>query len=114
MHELTLAENVVRIVEKAVLKKGGVSKVTRVLLSIGKLSHVDSDTFLYCCGIISRGSLLENAVFDVERPPGKAKCNSCGHFFLLDNLLQECPGCASHDFSIENGDQLKVVEIGFI
>ncbi len=112
MHELTLAEHVIAIVENAVTK-AGIKKVTRVRLSVGKLSHVESDTLLYCCKVVSRGSFIEGVHFEIDRPAGKAQCNKCGKVFSLDHLAQACPSCLGHDFQLLDGDQLKVAEIGF-
>ncbi len=113
MHELTLAESVMEIVEKAA-EKAGVARVTRVRLSIGALSHVESDTLLYCCEVVSRGGIAEGARFEADRPSGKARCHACEQDFLLDHLAQGCPLCSKHDFQVLDGEQMRVVEIGFI
>jgi hydrogenase nickel incorporation protein HypA/HybF len=112
MHELTLAESVIDIVENAA-KQAGITKVTRVRLSVGTLSHVESDALLYCCKIVSRGGVADGAIFDVDRPSGKARCLICGQDFLLEHLAQGCPKCLRHDFQVLDGEQMKVVEIGF-
>lgn len=111
MHELTLAESMIEIVESAAAK-ADVAKVTRVRLSIGALAHVESDALLYCCEIVSRGGVAAGACFEVERPPGRARCNACGQNFVLERLEAGCPNCAAHDLLVLDGEQMKVVEIG--
>ena len=111
MHELTLAESMIDIVERAAAQ-AEVSKVTRVRLSIGALAHVESDALLYCCEVVSRGGVAAGARFEVDRPPGRARCNACGQIFVLESLAIGCPNCVSHDLLVLDGEQMKVVEIG--
>ena len=111
MHELTLAESMMEIVENAA-KKADASKVTRVRLSIGALAHVESDTLLYCCDVVSRGSLAEGAHFEVDRPPGRARCNACHQEFSLESMAVACPHCGAYNLQVLDGEQMKVVEIG--
>jgi len=111
MHELTLAESMMEIVESAAAQ-ARVTKVTRVRLSIGALAHVESDALLYCCEIVSRGGVAAGACFEVERPPGRAQCKVCEQEFVLNHLALGCPHCAAHNLLVLDGEQMKVVEIG--
>ena len=111
MHELTLAESMMEIVERAAAQ-AGVEKVVRVRLSIGALAHVESEALLYCCEVVSRGGVAAGACFEVDRPPGRAQCNACGQDFALDHLALGCPHCAAHNLLVLDGEQMKVVEIG--
>lgn len=111
MHELTLAESVMEIVEGAAAK-ASVRKVTRVRLAVGALAHVDSDALLYCCEVVSRGTLADAAHFEVDRPPGRAQCHTCGQHFTLERLTQRCPQCSAHNLHVLDGEQMKVIEIG--
>jgi hydrogenase nickel incorporation protein HypA/HybF len=112
MHELTLAESMMEIVESAAAR-AGVTKVTRVRLSVGALAHVESEALMYCCDIVSRSGVAEGARFEIERPPGRAQCNACGQNFVLDHLALGCPHCAAHNLLVLDGEQMKVVEMGF-
>ena len=113
MHELTLAESVMDIVENAAAQ-AGVKQVTRVRLSVGVLAHVDSDALLYCCEVVSRGGVAAGANFEVDRPPGRVRCVTCGHEFVLESLALGCPHGEGHQVQVLDGEQMKVVEIGFV
>jgi len=113
MHELTLAESVIEIVENAA-RQAGVTRITRVKLSVGALAHVESDALLYCCEVVSRNGAADGARFELERPPGRAKCNACGQEFMLDHLALGCPHCSAHEVTVLDGEQMKVVEIGVV
>lgn len=112
MHELSLAESMLEIVENAAAK-AGVGAVRRVRLSIGALAHVDSDALAYCCEIVSRGGVAASARFEIDRPDGRAQCHSCKKTFLLSDLTTKCGNCGASDFEILDGEQMRVVEIGF-
>lgn len=113
MHELTLAESMMEIVEHAAAQ-AGVKKVTRVRLAIGALAHVETDALLFCCEVVCRNGVAAGALFEVERPPGRAHCHACGQDIVLDRLSFECPHCAAHDLHFIDGEQMQVMEIGVI
>jgi hydrogenase nickel incorporation protein HypA/HybF len=60
MHEMALAEGMLEIVESTA-RASGATKVKRVWLEIGALSHVAPDALLFCFDAVTRGSLAEGA-----------------------------------------------------
>jgi hydrogenase nickel incorporation protein HypA/HybF len=110
MHELTLAEHAMGIVEAAA-RKAEAKRVTRIRLSIGVLAHVDPDTMQYCCEVVSRGSLAEGAQIEVERAPGLAWCGTCNAEVALKQVGEPCPQCGGYQLKITDGDQMQVVDI---
>ena len=110
MHELSLAENVIRIVESAA-KQSRAQRVTRVRLAIGALAHVDADTLQFCCGLAARQTMLEGAEFAVERTQGQAHCNSCEKDVVLERVGLPCPLCGSFDLQVTAGEEMQVLDI---
>lgn len=113
MHELTLAESMMEIVERAAAQAGA-KKVTRVRLAIGALAHVETEALLFCCEVVCRNSVADGAQFEVERPPGRAHCHACGQDSVLDHLSFECPHCAAYGLHFIDGEQMQVMDIGII
>lgn len=111
MHELTLAESTLQIIEAAALKAQA-RRISRVRLAIGALAHVDPDTLSYCCTIASRGTLAESAVFEVERVPGRAQCADCRAEVELAQVGFPCPRCGGFELNITDGDQMRILDIG--
>lgn len=111
MHELTLAERAMGLAEAAARAENAL-RITRVRLSVGALAHVDADTLAYCCGVVSRGSLAENAEILVERRPGRAWCAACAQEVELPRVGEPCPRCGGYELRITDGDQLQVIDVG--
>ncbi|GAB2894298.1 hydrogenase maturation nickel metallochaperone HypA [Uliginosibacterium flavum] len=110
MHELTLAERAIGIVEAAA-RKAEARRVTRIRLSIGALAHVDPDTMQYCCEVVSRDTLAAGAQIEVVRAPGLAWCATCSAEVALKQIGEPCPQCGGYQLNITDGDQMQVVDI---
>lgn len=110
MHELSLAERALQIVEHAA-QGAGMQCVTRITLVVGELAHVDADTLRYCCELVARGTCAEAASIRIERKQGQGVCKHCSNTVALSHIGQPCPNCGSHDLRIDDGDQLQVLEI---
>lgn len=111
MHELTLAEQALRIVEAAA-RKAQAQRVTRIRLAVGALAHVDPETLQYCCEVVSRDTLAAGASIEIERRPGLAWCADCQSEVALSQWGMPCPQCAGYQLSIVQGDEMQVVNIG--
>lgn len=111
MHELTLAEHALRIVEKAA-QKADAQRVTRIKLAIGALAHIDPDAMQYCCEMVARGTLAEGASIEIERTPGLARCTDCQQEVELKQVGEPCPLCGGYQLQVTDGDQMRVVNIG--
>jgi hydrogenase nickel incorporation protein HypA/HybF len=110
MHELTLAESVVRLVENAA-RQAGAARVTRVRLALGALAHVDSDALLYCCQLVARDGVAAHAVYEVERPPAEAWCANCLRTVQPEAVGAPCPECGDFRLEIRAGEEMRVIEI---
>ncbi|BEV70865.1 MULTISPECIES: hydrogenase maturation nickel metallochaperone HypA [unclassified Paludibacterium] len=110
MHELMLAESVVRIVEQTA-SRAGASKVTRVRLALGALAHVDADALLYCCQLVARDGPAAGAEYEVERPPAEAWCANCLQLVSPVALAAPCPQCGGFQLDIRAGEEMQVLEI---
>ncbi len=110
MHELTLAERAIGIVETAA-RRAEARRVTRIRLAVGALAHVDADSLQYCCEVVSRGTLAEGAQIVIERLPGRAWCRPCNANVVLERIADACPLCAGHELDITDGDQLQVLDV---
>ncbi|MGO9061998.1 MAG: hydrogenase maturation nickel metallochaperone HypA [Candidatus Binataceae bacterium] len=106
MHELAITESVVAQVSQRV----GDAKVTRVVLEIGKLSGVVSDSVRFCFDICAQDTALEGARLEIVQTPGRARCRQCAANFEIEDLLAQCQ-CGSMDFELIGGQELKIREV---
>jgi hydrogenase nickel incorporation protein HypA/HybF len=110
MHEMSLAESMLEIVETTARKAGG-TRVVNVRLQIGTLSHVATDALRFCFGAVTRGSLAEGATLDIEDVPGEAWCMPCGANVPLVQVGDPCPRCGSYQLAVTSGDTMRVKDI---
>lgn len=112
MHELALCQSLLAEVER-VAKAHRASGVTRVLVVIGPLSGVEP-TLLERAFLVARaGSPAEAATIEIEVPPLRVHCMSCGaeRGAVANRLV--CGVCGGERVRLLGGDELilKCVEL---
>ena len=76
MHELAIATALIDLVrEEAAAARA--SRVTRLVVEIGALSHVDVHALRFAVDAVALGGLAEGAALDILEPPGTAYCLDC-------------------------------------
>lgn len=110
MHEMSLCESVLQILEKSA-KAEGFTSVKRIWLEIGMLSCVEPEAMRFSFDVVSKGSLAENATLEIERVPATAHCLSCLQDVTVTQYGDPCPACGGGDLQISGGDQLRVKEL---
>jgi len=110
MHEMSLAESIVQIAEETARAHGG-SRVSLVLLEVGRLAGVEIDALRFCFDAASRSGPVEGAALVIEQPEGTAWCLPCGGTVPLGSLADPCPDCGSHQLQVTGGTQLRVREV---
>jgi hydrogenase nickel incorporation protein HypA/HybF len=110
MHEMSIAESIVEIVQQH-LPKGEDCKVRSITLHIGELAGVVPDSLEFCFSAITSASPLEGAQLVIERVPLAATCKSCGTTSQISIASFQCPACNSPDISVISGTELQVTEI---
>jgi hydrogenase nickel incorporation protein HypA/HybF len=110
MHEMSLIEGVLRVVEEqAVVHK--FNHVKTIWLEIGELSAVDPDALSFCFEAIRPGTLAETAKMEIIRTPGLALCTDCGKQVNVAERYASCPECGSERLQINGGDEMRIKEL---
>lgn len=112
MHELTIAMEILEIANDYA-KRADSTVATEIDIEVGELSGVEYDALDFALEISKKNTILENAVINIRRIKGKAKCNNCNKEFGIDNLYSLCPYCNQTDLTVIDGKQLKVKTITF-
>jgi hydrogenase nickel incorporation protein HypA/HybF len=111
MHEVALAEGVLRIVEDAA-RAHAAARVHTVRLELGALAHVAPEALAFCFDAVTRGSVAEGAKLEIARAAGAAWCMPCCARVPLERLGDACPHCGSYQLQVLAGDEMRVSEIG--
>lgn len=110
MHEMSLAEGVLQLVEETARRERA-NRVKTVVLEIGRLSSVEPEALSFCFEVVTRGSLVEGAALDIIPVPGEGWCLPCGATVALAELWGACPRCGSHQVQPTGGTEMRVKEI---
>ena len=107
MHELSIAMGIIDIARQEA-DKAGVGHFDGIELVIGELSGVEMASFDFAWQQAIKGTVLEGACLEIDRPPGKAMCLDCGSHFALARIYDLCPQCQSYFKEIVSGKELRV------
>lgn len=106
MHELSITQS---IVDLACERAAG-RPVRSVRVRAGRLTAIVADSMLFCFDLVTAGTVAEGATLEIEQPPGRAHCRSCGADFDVADLILLCP-CGSADVQVTAGRELSIVSM---
>ncbi len=110
MHEMSLAEGIVQLLED----QAGAQqyrKVRQVWLTIGELAGVEVESLLFCLEAVSRDTLADGAIYHVVREPGQGWCLACSQPVVIRARYDACPACGRHQVQVTGGDDMRVSEL---
>ena len=110
MHEMSLCEGVVQVIEEqARLEK--FSRVKTIWLEIGALAGVEIDAMLFSFEAVAKGSVAEDATLEIITQPGLATCVSCCHTVEISARFDACPDCGGYPLEIISGEAMRIKEL---
>ena len=104
MHELSIADSVVRV---AVRQADG-RRVTKVQMKVGYLRQVVPSSLAFGFGLLAEGTPVEGAELEIEQVPAEGRCHGCGVESRFGSLPLQCGGCGGFDVEILKGEELLV------
>ena len=110
MHEMSLAESMLGLIEDCALREGG-QRIRTVRLEIGKLSAVEPEAMRFCFDAVTRGTLAEGAVLDIVEQEGSAWCFDCNREVPLGARYDPCPVCGGFRMQVAEGTTMSVKEL---
>ena len=110
MHEMSLAEGVLQLIEDAA-RKNPFHKVTAVWLEIGQLSGVEPEALAFCFDAVVRGTLAEGARLEIIVLPGQGWCPACTRTVPMTEMFGECPLCGGFPLQVTAGTEMRVKEL---
>lgn len=110
MHELSLAENLISLVE-AVGRRESAGRIAVVVIEVGELSAIEPDALGFAFDVVKTGGLAKSARLDIVVIPGEGRCGRCGEEAAMPTLYAPCPACGSHEREVLKGREMRVREI---
>jgi len=108
MHELSLAQGIIQVIEEELEKREEKGTVRKINLRIGQLSCVEPEALLFSFEFCSKETQCENAVLNIEKVPLACECQNCGKNFLPKEAVFVCPDCKSCRIKILSGEEFYI------
>lgn len=110
MHELSIAQNIVEIVQQYVPDES-LADVRSVRVRVGGLSGIVPESLEFSFSAIIAGTPLGLARLNIERVPAVSRCEDCRVEFEVADFVSVCPGCGGMHTRLTSGSDLHVVDI---
>ena len=110
MHEMSLAEGVLQLIEDAAHREG-FRRVTTVWLEIGQLAGVEVEAMKFCFDAVTRDTIAEGAQLEIIVTPGIGWCLPCGETVELAEVYGACPHCGGYQVHVTGGKEMRVKEL---
>lgn len=110
MHELSLCEGILQVIE-AEAQKQQFKEVIQVILDIGTLSAVEIPALEFAFEVVMQGSIADKAILKINIIEAKAWCLSCSKIVAVKQRYDACPYCDSYQLQISSGNEMKVKEL---
>jgi len=113
MHELPITEQIIKIATEHGLKARA-SKIERIRLVVGERSGYISESIQMYFDIISKDTICEGAVLEIETVKPKLKCPNCGELFEKLPMRFDCPACGTDGEPTDIGREFYIDSIEII
>ena len=113
MHEMSLAEGILQLVEETARREQA-SHVKTIVVEIGRLSCVEPEALKFCFDSVSRGSMAEDARLQIIDIAGSGYCSSCAANVTMLERYDACPNCGQHPLQAITGTEMRVREIEIV
>lgn len=111
MHEASIALSVLKTVTEE-CRQRGFTTIESVRLKIGKGSGVLPEALTFAFDIAKANSIAKEARLDIDLIPVGGNCHNCGATFETEErFLLACPQCSDHNFTINQGYEMNIIDM---
>ncbi|MDP2878242.1 MAG: hydrogenase maturation nickel metallochaperone HypA [Sulfuricella sp.] len=110
MHEMSLADGVLQVIEDNA-KINGYSRVRKVWLEIGELAGVEVEAMRFCFDSVVKGTLADGARLEIIVTQGEGHCFGCGKTVPIQLRYDPCPLCGGYPVEPTGGLEMRVKEL---
>lgn len=110
MHELSLAENILDIVERAAVNRH-FTQVRALHLSVPVLAGVEVAALRFALQSLAPDTVLEGADLQIDEPASQGQCLECQADIEVKAHDSPCPACGGYQWQINSDRALRVVDL---
>lgn len=105
MHELSVALDIVKLIEAAL---GAKKPLVSVHLTLGPLSGICPDSLRFCFQEIAGQEGFGAPELVMNQTAARVHCHDCGLDYETKEFFEGCPQCHSMNRTVESGDEFTV------
>jgi hydrogenase nickel incorporation protein HypA/HybF len=110
MHEVSLIEDVIALVERERTRQA-FTRVNRIRLEVGLLGYAEPDALRFCFDAVALGTIAEGSWLEIETVAGEGLCERCGRTAPMDERFAACPDCVGVQLKMIAGDAFRLAEM---
>ena len=110
MHELSIAQSIVEMVEE-VARREGATRVSSINLRLGAMSSVVEEALQFSFEVVAAGTVAEGARLAVEQVSLVVFCPTCDAESTLSSPVFTCPRCGHPAHTLVSGKELEVTSV---
>ncbi|MEW6186571.1 MAG: hydrogenase maturation nickel metallochaperone HypA [Thermodesulfobacteriota bacterium] len=110
MHEMSLVQNIIDIVEQE-MERHGVEQLKAIHLAVGRMSAVVPEQMTLCFEILTSKTKLAGTALKMRMVPITYQCGACEREFTSEGIVSQCPSCSSENLEMIFGRELKIESI---
>ena len=110
MHELSICEGIVQVLEDQALTHD-YQRVKTVWLEIGSLAGIELEALRFSFPIATRNTLAAEARLEIIETRGQAWCLPCARTVAIRQRFDACPACGSYQLQVTGGEEMRIKEL---
>lgn len=110
MHELSLAESILQLIEDTAVDQS-FTQVKTVWLEIGQLACVEQESLRFFFDVVTQDSIARQAKLEIIEIAGQALCKQCNQVFAITAHSQACPHCGNYALQVTQGGGMRIKEL---
>ena len=107
MHEMSLVQNIIDIVQQE-MDRHGVEKLKAIHLAVGRMSAVVPEQLTLCFEILTSKTNLAGTALNIKMVPITYQCRDCHQEFTSEGFTYKCPSCNGENAELIFGRELKI------
>lgn len=110
MHEMSLCEGILRVIEEQAAQQR-YTRVKTVWLEVGTLAGVEIEALRFGFEVVMRDSIARDARLEIIPVAAQAWCMACMKRVAIQQRFDCCPQCGGHQLQISGGYELRIKEL---
>ena len=111
MHELTVAQGILKTVEGC-LTEAQLGRMTSIVITVGELAAVQKECLEFAFTAITMGTPMEGVTLEIEYVKPVFRCKICeAEFEPSEGFFSPCPNCEGFGVDVIKGTELFVKSV---